>query len=138
MMRALIAFALLVPAPALAQDWYRVVQAGDTTWYVDAGSIVKNGQWTKVRKIGIYDAPEDGTKSVQFDAEYDCAARTQRVIHFTSFDSARNVRSSLASPDGGQLHPMKPGSAFAMLGDFVCNVDRADAVRVADPYQDKP
>ena len=139
-MRYLLAAALLLaPLPAAAQDWYRIVKVGDATWYVDAASITKNGQWTNARKIGIYDAADDdGTKSVAFEAEFDCAARKERFVNFTSFKSDRTASGPFAAPDGGKLHDLKPNTAFGFIGDFVCNVDRKGAVRVADPYSDKP
>lgn len=137
MIAAAAAAAMLAPLPAAAADWYRVSKGSIGTYYLDADSIVNNGQWTVARQVVVFDTVADGGgKSSASDLEVDCAARAMRFVRFTLFDSANAELGKLDWPDERKLHPHTPGTIFGIVGDFICGGSRAEAVRVADPYTD--
>ena len=48
MIRLLAAAALLAPAPAMAQDWYRYADGPVTTDYLDVDTIRTDGAWVPI------------------------------------------------------------------------------------------
>jgi len=137
------AIAILAPAAAAAtlaaSDWYRVSRGDAATWYVDLASVRPKVQWTAARQYAVYDGVStQGMKSNWSDVEIDCTARNLRYIHFTALDPAGAEMASMEMPDNGELHPIKPGTVMATIADYVCNVDRRDAVKVDHPTSDHP
>lgn len=131
----LAAAAMLMPAP----DWYRVAQTDTMSGYVDAGTIQRNGQWTRARVTTIYtDVQSEGEKSATADMEVDCQAQTLRIASFAMYGPDRAELASADWPEQGKAHPIEAGTSFADLAAFVCDETRPGGTRVGDPYTDKP
>lgn len=141
-MRFLIAAALavlLAPVPAAAQDWYRVGSKDNGTQYIDLASVKPDGDYLRANGVAIFSPPTENAKMARAVtiAQYDCKARTLHVLRFEAYgvDGAQLI--ALDDPEAGFMSADK-GTPFGMSLDFICNLDRSKAVRVADPLKDKP
>jgi len=136
------AIALLAPAAAsaaLAANWYRVAMGDTAAWYVDTNSIKANGPWTAAREYSVnFEVSARGVKTASSDVEIDCKARTMRYLHFSAYNAAGAETASLDKPDQLEVHDIEASTVSADIADFICNVDRGKAVRVADPKTDNP
>jgi hypothetical protein len=139
-MRLLLAAATaiaMIPATASAASWYLYFQDADTSWYLDADSIQKNGAWTRVARYDRYTraSGRTGIKSVAVTLEIDCRRRLYRLARFEPFDAAGKSMGAVNNPESGEEHPSVPGSSSEAAMKFVCDNDRAGKQQVADPRQ---
>jgi len=140
-MRLLLAAAtalVMVPAAASATAWYMFFSDADTSWYIDADGITRNGEWTRVTQYARYHvvSPRTGVKSVQAVTEIDCKRRVYRLARFEPFDAAGASMGASDNPEDGKEHSNVPNSPNEAAMKFVCDNDRAGKQRVADPSKD--
>ena len=140
-MRLLLAAAtalVLIPSAASAADWFRILEGPGATWYLDADSIQRNGDWTRYEQFAVYDeVSRGGIKTVSAIMEIDCGRRKYRLARFTSFRADGVQVDALDDPENGAEHDNTPGSAIDVAMKFVCDNDRS-AERVADPRAPTP
>ena len=124
----------LLPGP----DWYRVSEIPTSLSYVDAASIEKRGQWTRLMQWTEYReaSPDTGVKRVKAIEEIDCAARRLRVIHFIALKTDGSVSSDIDMSGLDTPRDIPPASSWSLIADFVCSGDLSLGVQVADPVAD--
>lgn len=130
----LIAAAVAVTPLAAAADWYRVAGSDKATWYIDAGSITRNGKWTRVNEFALYTAvsSETGVKMVKLKTDYDCAARTFRNVHILALGPNGEVKLDLDQGEGAPVDTVSTGTIIGSALEFACG-DRSHSTRVPDP-----
>ncbi|MDF7776649.1 hypothetical protein P1X14_15435 [Sphingomonas sp. AOB5] len=136
----LIAAALLsAPMPAAAADWWRVVSNESGKTYIDLGSLKKTGTWTRVDQVMVYPvaSPTTRVKSVATIVEFDCSRRVARYRLFRAQDDSGAELHNLTDPDQLAEHDAGKNTVGGDALDFVCNISRERAVRVANPFTDR-
>jgi hypothetical protein len=70
---------------------------------------------------------------------YDCAARTYRYVHVLALGPNGEVKLDKTFAEGEtEPRAIPEASVAGGAADFVCGVDRTEAVRVVDPLTDTP
>jgi hypothetical protein len=124
---ALLLAALLALQPAVgAADWWYVgiaVAPGDQdAFYADRASIRRNGDRVVINEAREGErVDEGGIIGSRTRAEYDCRARSGRVVHDVFL---RPDGSSVDEGDPNEtLHPLTPGSIQESMMRFACGDD---------------
>jgi hypothetical protein len=128
--------ALIAPLPAAAQDWYRVGPRDDGAQYVDLASIRSDGAWLRANGMMIF-TPESGDTGpvrAMTIAQFDCKAGSIHFVRFEAYSQAGKLLEASDNPEEG-FTPAKKGTPFGDAVDFVCNRDRSQSERVADPLK---
>lgn len=132
----LAAAAIAVTPLAAAADWFRVGASDKVTWYIDAGSIKKNGKWLSVSEYADYTSvsTSTGVKSVKLRTDYDCAARAYRNTYILALGENGDVKLDLEQGENAEVQTnVQQGTIVGSALAFVCGEDRSRAVRVSDP-----
>jgi hypothetical protein len=131
---------LLAPLPAQAQHWVRIWSSEETRSYLDVDSIRKDGDLIVATTMSAILVPPDGAPKVSWviwTTEYRCSDRMGHFTRFETLDKDRNSLFAQDDPDQGRYRPALRNDAAASM-DYVCGVDRSMAVPVADPFTDNP
>ena len=129
---------LLAPAPAMAQQWYRVAGDEISQTFVDLDSIKPEGDRTMATEMVLYRTHFRDTevKHMVTHSEFDCPARRAHFLRVEFFGDDRGELGAVDDPDEGGYRSVRPGSPAESTLNFVCGVDRDGAVAVADPWAD--
>ncbi|MEZ0241997.1 MAG: surface-adhesin E family protein [Sphingomonas sp.] len=129
--------ALLAPLPAAAQDWHRVGGRENGTQYIDLASIKPDGELLRANGVAVFAPVEgyEGPARVVTIAQFDCKASGIHFLRFEAYARDGALLEALDNPHEGFV-TASPGTPFGDSLDFVCNLDRSRAARVADPLKE--
>lgn len=114
-------------------DWWYVVMSGEPgemqAHYADRASIRRSGDHVTISEGREGETPdEQGIIASRMLMEYDCRARTGRIVTYVFIGAGDRV---LGQGDAGEtLHPMSPGSVYDSTMDFACG--RAEGLEQLD------
>jgi hypothetical protein len=130
--------ALLAPLPAAAQDWYRLERGDAGVQYIDLSSIRPEDGYLSASAFMVLDAPMRGYTYFATTMQYDCKARAVRLMRMVAYQSKDSSTGDIANAAEQEFGPVNPGSPGDAAMNYVCNLDRSHAVKVQDPWTDKP
>lgn len=129
---------MLAPAPAMAQQWYRVSDGEELRSYVDLASLKKEGDLVGAETmLAVVKAiPGNDVRWLRSTVKFDCAQRRTFILRALAYGEDRTLITTLEYPDKGASRPVAPGTDAVFMIDFACGTNRNGAVRITDPMND--
>jgi hypothetical protein len=131
-MRILLAVLLAAVATSAQADWVKVTETGDTVYYVDPATLVRDGGLRKVEEIQDYAMPRaGGARSRRLTFEFDCSGERWRVLSVADHEEAmargrilgswqgQSEWNSIAPKTGTNLPPSTTGRTILR---YVCSL----------------
>lgn len=133
-MLPLLAVSALVLAFPAGPDWFYLDGTDRMVMYVEAGSIVAEGDSRTVLTLSAYAQPRaNGAYNIVVTMGFDCRKRLFRTLDFGALDRDGKLLVSEPSPNTDYRVPGE-GSYNEMVMNFACF--RTGGTRVADPLAD--
>lgn len=134
---SLILATLALLSPPLPRDpaWYRVAGDDDLIMYVEASSIVTEGDSKTALTLSAYAQPTaSGAYFVAVTVGYDCSGGRYRDLDFAFLDANGKVIRTEEARSGLEYRSPKPGSYNDQLIRFVCY--GTGGTRISNPLED--
>jgi len=127
--------ALLSPLSSRDPNWYRIAGDDDLILYVEASSIVTEGDSKTALTLSAYAQPNSsGAYFTAVTVGYDCAGGRYRNLDFAYLDANGKVIRTEESQAGPQYRTPQAGSYNDQLMRFVCY--RTGGSRIDNPLED--
>jgi hypothetical protein len=120
--------AMAIPAPAWAADWYYIDSADDGTniSFIDKDSLAANGDLVRASMFSLLAEPdEEGGIAFRFTIDFDCKARTSRLISAEIYDEDRKGGGEFTVE--AEAKPIEPDTQGDKIGAFVCSGGKVTA-----------
>ena len=122
MKKIIIACLLATSGASAIAEWTRVFDTDLTIFYIDLGTIRKDGRFRKVWEMQDQKIRhENGVLSSRYRIEYDCKEERNRILSFTSYSGSMGSGKDLIT--GSSTYPwndIPPKTAFEGNLKIVC------------------
>jgi hypothetical protein len=104
-------------APAQGEDWVFVSSTASGVTFVDADSLVSDGDIRTIDVLAVARVDTDGVAAERGPVSFDCKTGHRRIEAGVSYDLDGKVLRHL---DAGSWREVRPGTLHALMRDRLC------------------